>query len=798
MGVFEIEMEIGQFQSLLSAVVRLTTIPEPTLEVLGDDQLITDFQCANVGLAGAPPGLEPPPGVISARADMWIKYATRAEIEAGATPHPVQAVGWLHITVPIASVPPKFGPRGEEIYFPDKIAIAVNVIRIDVPGRPVTERLDRPLSFYDGYPKSIWHGTPLGTVPVPVPDALRDKDAPLVVSAVFQSATTVTIRLGTASQNVFEPRADRRTWADVDQKPWLIRVSPEIFTDKLYRALVKSLSSPTDDIEVLVPPAVQWVQSSLGAPGVAPAALPGLVEGSISGLFAAKDGSWGAEGSYRLRKRHACGTADVTVTVFAQLIPVPDIENKRLLVYLEIGANPDSGTTFKCWWEKVGTASLSALLAFPFEAVAFGLITYALAPGMVADEVHKGVSGEQPPGGFEFVGGGTDFVIYKLETKLDLGDLEKVGAQIGYGVSRANGVVLAGDLDATAAAIGTTHAPAFEPDGGRPGDKVIADGLLFGTWSSGHTCGTGWHAAFELPKIHIRNKVINQDTSETVLDQPVVVFDTSWTKPSEHWSIEKPETKIDQYVTVTGDIAVYTHTDEPTTFDNRFAVENNSIFSSEGRVFLHTNAGLRQYKIGRIPPPPKAPSLAEQAAMKVNCMKLVHQRDAIHWLVDPPVFDYGHAPLRHWTINVPHAFAGTRIDVSGVQSGLPPQTIASTTVEQTGPVSIEVVTDPRTELRITHDHADSLADVRIGQQWLLPTTTTPAAGTPSRLLLDGDQVAATPAPVTISITTGDDGSEDSPPPPPPASLTLPDGRVAAWHDDQLILAYPFGGVATPQ
>lgn len=788
MGVFEIEIERMQFQNLLSAIVRLTTIPEPTLEVLGDDQLITDFQCANVQLTDTPSGLRPPPGIISARADLMIEYTTRAEIEAGAAPRSTKAVGWLHVTVPIVSVPPKITSQGET-FFPDKISIAVSVIRIDVPGRPVTERLDRPLSFYDGYPKSIWHGRPLGTVPVPVPEALRDKDAPLAVSAVFQSATTVTIRLGTAGQNVFEALADRRTRADVDQKTWLIRVSPEIFTDKLARALVKSLTPPKDDIEVLVPPSVRWVQTQLMAPGVPPAALPGLVQAPVGGLFAAKDGSWGAEGSYRFKKRHACGDADVTATVFTKLIPVPDVENKRLLIYLEIGANPDSGTTFKCWWEKLGAVTLAGLLAFPFEAVTFGLLTYGLASGMVTDEVHKGVYGQQPPGGFELVGGGNDFVIYKLETKLDLGDLDKLGASIGYGVSRADGVVLAGSLDATAAAVGTVHAPVFEPN----------DGLLFGTWSSGYRCGTGWHAAFELPKIHIRNKVVQQASGELVIDQPVAVFNTSWTTPSKHWSIERPATKIDQYVTVTGDIDVYTHTDDtPTPSDNRVAVESNPIFLSDGQVFLHTDAGLRNYVIGRIPPPPAPPSPTAFAAMRVECMRLVHQRDDVHWLVAPPAFDYGHAALRHWTIDVANALAGTRIDVTGVQSDLPPQTIASMTVEQTGPVSIEVVTGPQTELRIMHDHAGSLENVHIGQQWLLPTTMTPAAGTPTRLLLDGDQVVATPAQATLSITTGGAGSEDRTPVSLPPSLELPDGRVAVWHEHHLILAYPFGGIATPR
>jgi hypothetical protein len=95
-----------------------------------------------------------------------------------------------------------------------------------------------------------------------------------------------------------------------------------------------------------------------------------------------------------------------------------------------------------------------------------------------------------------------------------------------------------------------------------------------------------------------------------------------------------------------------------------------------------------------------------------------------------------------------------------------------------------------------------MTGVQIGQQWLLPTTTTPATGVPAQLRLEGDQVVAIPAQATGSLTTGFlttggpdgvDGTLYSSPP----SLALPDGRVAAWHNDHLILAYPFGGIATP-
>jgi hypothetical protein len=166
--------------------------------------------------------------------------------------------------------------------------------------------------------------------------------------------------------------------------------------------------------------------------------------------------------------------------------------------------------------------------------------------------------------------------------------------------------------------------------------------------------------------------------------------------------------------------------------------------------------------------------------------------------VDPPSFDYGHEPLRHWTVIVANALAGTRIAVSSHQAGMRSQTLATTTVEQTGPVSIEVITDSRTEIHLSHDQTDGLTGVRIGQQWLLPIATTPAVGTPTRLLFDGDQITATAAAATLSVTTGAVDAPDATASPPPATVALPDGRVAAWHNDQLILAYPFGGTATPQ
>ena len=50
---------------------------------------------------------------------------------------------------------------------------------------------------------------------------------------------------------------------------------------------------------------------------------------------------------------------------------------------------------------------------------------------------------------------------------------------------------------------------------------------------------------------------------------------------------QEPEpTKIDQYVTVTADVGVYTHADDaPTPPDDQTTVDNNPIFVTDGRLF---------------------------------------------------------------------------------------------------------------------------------------------------------------------------------------------------------------------
>lgn len=748
MGLIEIEIDRMNFQYLVTFLVRKSAIPDPTFEVLGDDRLIRSFDCANVSLGDIAPGLEPPPGIIAAKVDVSIGHASVAELEADPTAKTVtQATGWVYVS--LVPIPGKLN----FVVTKGKSLLIADLIRIDVPGRPITERFDSPNS-------RRWGRQPLGSLPIPLPAIVHS--SPVTGSAVMLSEKAATIRVATAWQNIFDAPADRLVALE---SLWDLRVSPEVFTELLMDALQKSVTpAPPGGAELIEAPSVNWAQTSVAR---GPGGAVGL--GDVFG--------WGAVGSYRLKKHKACGDADVSVTVHTTLLPVPDYSNQTLTIYLEISADADDGTTFTCWLENLGVwTGLAGFFTEGVFAIGVGLVGFAVVGDQVEEGVGQGVQGHAPEQGFTSLGGGTNFSDYSMTVNLDLGALSEVGATMEYGQSSADGVVFAGNLEILKA-IFIEHKPTYDP---------AAGSTLSGTWASGYKCDTGWHASFELPRIHITDPIVDPSKGTKLFDQEVALFDTSWVVPPTHWKIDSGPTVIDKFVSIVGDLWAYTG---PTPVGHGPHRPPRA-----GHVFLHTSAGIARFEIARVPPPPGQPSEAELVINRGNCSQLVARFHDIRWLVDPPEFDYGHDPLRNWIVTLPEVPLGTQIGVVGVQDGIPTQRLAYMMMEQNKSVTIEMVTDRETELRIEHNLDAPLERAKINQQWLLPTTTAALSGEAVGLERKGDRVEATPAGTVLSVSTGSVLGQDESTMPPP-SLALPDGRIAAVHGSRLVLAYPFGGIA---
>ena len=59
MGLIAIEIDRKEFVLLATFLVRQSSIPEPTFEVLGDDRLVRSFDCSNVSLGEIASDLAP-------------------------------------------------------------------------------------------------------------------------------------------------------------------------------------------------------------------------------------------------------------------------------------------------------------------------------------------------------------------------------------------------------------------------------------------------------------------------------------------------------------------------------------------------------------------------------------------------------------------------------------------------------------------------------------------------------------------------------------------------------------------
>lgn len=204
-------------------------------------------------------------------------------------------------------------------------------------------------------------------------------------------------------------------------------------------------------------------------------------------------------------------------------------------------------------------------------------------------------------------------------------------------------------------------------------------------------------------------------------------------------------------------------------------------------------------------------------------------------MINPPGFDYGYPPLRQWQFTFTELPAGVWLSfLRTMRSGHVAEVISVLTGRD-GEAAFEFISDADSEMQLRHDH-ERLERGRVKQRWLLPTRVLTAGRRPTGLIRVGTKlgVVSSEALLTFDLHTGRverrigrfdmskqpeggilvsetksfalGGSEfthvvpglQTPSRPggdrvaAPFSITLPGNRVAALHDERLVIAVPYG------
>jgi len=729
MGLIELEFTTQTFQGVIQLLISAAPLPTPTFAVLGSDRLISKLTWDAVTIAGGPPELAPPAGALLARADVMIGHASIAEFAASPTLQETAATAWLFVGVSASSGSPH--------------RLTVDIVRIDVPGRPTTPPLSPPVRL-GGLPTALDISLPDGVV--------------AVAQAILAADDVCTVRFATSTEeNLFAPPANR---VKALEQSWALHVSGQVVAEQLRKQLQEVAKSLPADVQVEQPADAGWVQLL--------------------------NGQWGAIGGLGLKKVNACdgplGSPDLSVSVSAVLLLTEDTTNpdpaKQNTLTYSLGIKTDASDwdSFRCWLAS-GLGPLALVLVPPW-----GIDSIAAVGIRVTTAEGDALGGISLGGSWKKLAGDDTSASYEMTTPIPkigptIGDVPPIGP---------DGVVVAGPLTPF------------------PADQVVVPagtdgGALTGAWVGSFSCKKNtWGQTFELPYVVITETA--QLGGQLFARMPVTIFATSTALPADQWSVEIVPDTPDQIARVISHATAAAHPTAGTASDPRVVPVNPSPFAKPtGHAFIHTSAGLKRFDLGPVPSSKAAPDDLQLIPMRVNCRNFgrgfTDPRIVASWLVDPPYVDYGHDPLRQWQLTISEIPRGESVVVNGYRGGEVTEPLATVVASETAPVAIEVVTDAETELVIDHTLGHASPDARLMQRWLVPTHVVEFAGRATALTaIDGHvDVLAAEHLVTVSTETGDAGARE--PAAPPYSITLPSGKVAAVHGNQLVIGFPLGGAA---
>jgi hypothetical protein len=610
--------------------------------------------------------------------------------------------------------------------------LTMDIARIDIPGRPQSALFSPPL--------------PLAKQPTTI-------DLPSGVVAVGQAILVAddvcTVRFITSNdENLFAPPANR---GNAVSEGWAIHISGQVIAEQLRKQLHDALQNLSADIEVETQPYASW---TYGFAGVTPL-------------------GWGAFGGFGVKKVDACADVDISIDVSASVLLSADKNAGTLTTRLQISSDASDWDSFRCWLAKGGLVAAALLPPLGIDSLA--------AVGMgIRTQAGEALTGHAPGGDWKTVSSGDTSATYEMVSKLpDQGPTSNIGNDPTID---AAGLVVSGDINPIPVAV---HAqPHFTPNGG----------IINGAWVGGFSCKKNqWVQTYELPYIQIIDQALVGSVAFARL--PVKVFPTSRAAPTSLWSLEVVGGGFDESVNIVCHASATSH-HAASPFHTPPALQSQP----SGFAFIHTSAGLKRFDLGPIPASRTPPDETQLIPMRVNCRNFgrdwVDPRVVAKWLVDPPELDFGRPALRQWQLTMSEVPRGANIVVSGYRNGELVQPLAKVSASETGPVSIEIVTDRETELVIDHTLSKAPAGARLTQRWLLPTAVADFHGTATGLVQNGDNVHVVGADrlVSLSTVTGHVGRAD-PGSATPFSLTLADGKVAAIYGNSLVIAIPHGGAA---
>jgi hypothetical protein len=635
--------------------------------------------------------------------------------------------------------------------------LSVDLLAIDIANNPL---------------QSFAATRPIARFPIPVPPI---PGVTLAGAALLLSGGVVTLRFATRATDSLEGMPLNLLFTTGGDE-WAIRLSGELFVEQLLARLQQFVGDPQSDLTIEDPATASW------------------------GM---RDGNWAAIGSIGIEKEDACPpfgdpeilgdildpvdlsiTINVVLTPSANMTPVPP----RLNLNLHVSSDVSDWDTFRCWLAGGGSAS----------ALVGEVVTVALGPAM---------------GGLSLLAGAISSLIAVAETvRLRAGnDVTERNIQDFTQVSSSSTTATyAGgmNLPTLVRQVGNQTNGSTSPPTTGPFGMLISGSIQF--WMAQHkvtfkpnggTLTSQLQNSYNCDRERWEHEAKIQEI--TIEDLPfvplagdlnrilVTIFPSSVATPSQLWSIEETFPELEQLVRVFGTSTVNT--------------------GDTGRVYLHTSAGIRRFDIQPLPnaAPPTQPQIIAAVAKCARASRMFTRLDELHWLFDPPPYDFGFPPLRQWLFTFAELPPGTRIDIHRVAGGVRGNRLATVVGERGGNASFELITNADEELVLEHNQ-EVISEGRLLQRWIIPTEIIDT-GVRGRTLRRSESLISIMdghGTFTHDLETGrplnrplmheeasrfeaERYSDKQQSEIPSFSLTLRGGKVAALFEDKLVLGIPW-------
>jgi hypothetical protein len=491
------------------------------------------------------------------------------------------------------------------------------------------------------------------------------KEVQAASAAIVATNEIITIRFGTKpGDDLLTPAAD----PEMGDGNWRIRVSGEFFTEYVLDALNAVAAKPPDSTEVEDSPTAIWTTLPFGA-------------------------QWAVLAGIGLKKVDACpglfSDVDISVSVSATLTLDVKPGDDTFGVNVLVRTDASDWDSFRCWAGSGGLASVAISSIFtPVVGIGF-----AIGTGIAIGEVVKTDAGASLDG---FSAGKALTQVASDDTSITLAGVfavPKLPPVFNTPTVTAEGLVVTGTMLLPPASL----EPIFVPDGG----------LLSGVWHGYYSCRDKvWRRDFLLPSIKIANAASAIGIKLPAV--PVRIFPTSAVEPNNQW-------RLDVLTTI-----------EPVQWVEMVALA--PVNGTSGRLYLHTDAGIRRFDVPPLPPPPPVPDDLTIALAAFNCRlwpEVISERVKLTWLVDPPEFDGADPELpviRQWMLAIEQLAAGSAVSVRAVRGAETVTLLRGLTADVNGEFIFEAVTDSRTELELNLHVSEGRTGVRLMQRWLLPTS----------------------------------------------------------------------------